>query len=360
MDTPEAAETSLGEQGQAPDTTSQSRPRSSSIDQSASCHEPSTVQVEGGHTNGIGRVRSSDESGIVMGVEDHRRNPRRSVRRSCTMDMVNTRIFPDGTNPLGHCIAVPADPSARGGGGPSARPLPRASAMTVKTQRESVDKTNAKVLRMAARIRRRRRSSCGGGCRASAGSIPSVGNENSGDWGCAPEDAMNEEESMSVGFTSVDIREYPVRCGDSPFCSSGPPLTISWESRESFSYPLDTYETSQSSGRARDKREMIIPPDERMRMLRDEGHSFQEVYRCAREAEVTREKVFQSMCQSQMADKLVEGMERSKRALGNVFRKKKKEEERRMIKKFLEESKKAEEVQSRALEESRVRDCPAA
>lgn len=69
-----------------------------------------------------------------------------------------------------------------------------------------------------------------------------------------------------IHFANVEIREYARTIGDNPSCSSGPPVSISWEYAEAICLPLDAYEGSRPPRRS--NLEMILPREFRQRMLK--------------------------------------------------------------------------------------------
>jgi hypothetical protein len=69
-------------------------------------------------------------------------------------------------------------------------------------------------------------------------------------------------------FSVVDIREHERIAGDNPCVSKGVPIAIGWGYIQHPPIPLDTYETHR--GQPRNKIEMLIPPDIRIRLLKDE------------------------------------------------------------------------------------------
>lgn len=71
-----------------------------------------------------------------------------------------------------------------------------------------------------------------------------------------------------ISFKSVGIREYARTVGDNPSCSSGPPVSISWEYRALEEISLDEYEQNRPPRRSHF--EMVLPRKIRHNMLRQE------------------------------------------------------------------------------------------
>lgn len=71
---------------------------------------------------------------------------------------------------------------------------------------------------------------------------------------------------IHIQFRNIEIREYARTIGDNPSCSSGPPISISWEYLPAKVLPLEVYEGGRPPRRS--NIEMILPRDLRQRMLR--------------------------------------------------------------------------------------------
>mmetsp|Transcript_33470 Transcript_33470/g.48474 ORF Transcript_33470/g.48474 Transcript_33470/m.48474 type:complete len:228 (-) Transcript_33470:103-786(-) len=54
-----------------------------------------------------------------------------------------------------------------------------------------------------------------------------------------------QHRSVRVSFDRIEVREYPVRLGDHPDCSSGPPITIGWDHVRERTCSVDEYETDR-------------------------------------------------------------------------------------------------------------------
>ena len=75
-----------------------------------------------------------------------------------------------------------------------------------------------------------------------------------------------------VFFSTIEIRTYPLRLGDNPSTSSGPPLTISWDPEGApRSFEVDDYEETRPTRRSEDS--LKVSKLVRQEWLREEGYS---------------------------------------------------------------------------------------
>mmetsp|Transcript_41121 Transcript_41121/g.99090 ORF Transcript_41121/g.99090 Transcript_41121/m.99090 type:complete len:288 (+) Transcript_41121:111-974(+) len=72
--------------------------------------------------------------------------------------------------------------------------------------------------------------------------------------------------NKGITFGNIGIREYGRTLGDNPSCSSGPPVSISWEYKPLREVPVETYEESRPSRRS--QMEMVLPRKLRSEMLK--------------------------------------------------------------------------------------------
>lgn len=88
-------------------------------------------------------------------------------------------------------------------------------------------------------------------------------------------------------FSVVSIREHERIAGDNPCVSKGVPLAIGWGYVQHQSIELDYYE--KNKGRIRDKVELLVPPQVRLRMLKDEfGVSTDKINAAIKEVSITK------------------------------------------------------------------------
>jgi len=76
---------------------------------------------------------------------------------------------------------------------------------------------------------------------------------------------------LSLKFDKINIREYSRTVGDNPSCSSGPPVSISWEYNIIGDVNLDEYEKMRPPRRLQN--EMILPRTAREDLLRYEWNT---------------------------------------------------------------------------------------
>lgn len=76
---------------------------------------------------------------------------------------------------------------------------------------------------------------------------------------------------LSLQFDKINIREYSRTVGDNPSCSSGPPVSISWEYNILGDIGVDEYESTRPPRRVQN--EMILPRGMREDMLRFEWNA---------------------------------------------------------------------------------------
>ncbi len=93
--------------------------------------------------------------------------------------------------------------------------------------------------------------------------------------------------SNKVTFHQVIIREYPQIPGVNPSVSRGCPLTIGWDHEHQHAYNIDKFEAVRVR---RDSVQMRMPADYRTRLLRSHGHSWKDIQKCTKEANIARRK----------------------------------------------------------------------
>jgi len=79
----------------------------------------------------------------------------------------------------------------------------------------------------------------------------------------------------NVRFSDVSVRFYACQLGDNPTCSVGPPISLSWTYVSDISISVDEFEKTKRHTRKLD--ELIIPAFTRIKMLRRNGYSLQEI-----------------------------------------------------------------------------------
>ena len=95
-----------------------------------------------------------------------------------------------------------------------------------------------------------------------------------------------ELEDVRVGFSDIFIREYPITIGDNPGGLCGPPLTIEWQHQAENRLAVDDYEKSRPNRRR--GREMIMPSNLRVDLLKGGGFSRGEIAVLTRSVNISR------------------------------------------------------------------------
>lgn len=82
----------------------------------------------------------------------------------------------------------------------------------------------------------------------------------------------------SVGFGTVNIREYERTVGDNPAVSSGSPISLGWAYNEVVKVDVDTYEMLVRKQGPRTRRDFFLTPQMRFRLLLDDwGYGVKEI-----------------------------------------------------------------------------------
>jgi len=130
-------------------------------------------------------------------------------------------------------------------------------------------------------------------------------------------DVLKEEHSregkLSVSFSQLSVRNYPMILGDHPVCSNGPPVTIGWRFHAESPVDVDEYESIRPE---RQKPwDLIMPPEKRRTILINEaGHTeweIREATRGVKEVKKQRQKSARGIC----IQEAIEATERTFRGL---------------------------------------------
>lgn len=144
--------------------------------------------------------------------------------------------------------------------------------------------------------------------------------------------APPEKKVTSVSFSSLQIREYPIRVGDNPSIMTGTPLTIDWVHVNVINCGIDEYESGKPPPRT--MVELRIPGKCRYQILKNQGFSQEEIRRGTRAANICRSQRTRTQDTMQLAP-LQESLEKVKKAtLNATFRRKRKSEERKLLKPY--------------------------
>lgn len=126
----------------------------------------------------------------------------------------------------------------------------------------------------------------------------------------------------SVSFRSITERHYPLIPGVSPAVSRGPPMQLDWHPSEELNFDFETYENSRE-GKRRTTTQLKMPPEDRLHLLRDYGHSLSEIRLATKTANVGRRqriKTVSTVLHRPLWLQVEERIERYCRALQKPFR----------------------------------------
>jgi hypothetical protein len=86
----------------------------------------------------------------------------------------------------------------------------------------------------------------------------------------------DSKEGVKVSFSHVDIREYDIQIGNSPFCV-GPAIELGWAYSTHQPLNIDAFEAHRE-GKRREKTEMLVVPSfYRIEKLLEFGYSSKEI-----------------------------------------------------------------------------------
>jgi hypothetical protein len=88
--------------------------------------------------------------------------------------------------------------------------------------------------------------------------------------------SKSNEETAKVSFSHVELRDYEIKLGNSPSCTSGPPVELGWCYNKVCPVKIDTYEDIRR-GQRRDRAEMIMPSHYRKEKLMEFGYSSRDI-----------------------------------------------------------------------------------
>ena len=93
---------------------------------------------------------------------------------------------------------------------------------------------------------------------------------------------------LTVSFSDITVREFPITFGDNPATPIGPPLTIEWEYQSEKTVSVAEYEEMRPKRRRGD--EMIIPSKDRHGMLMKAGFSRSEIVKLTKDVNIARQR----------------------------------------------------------------------
>lgn len=132
--------------------------------------------------------------------------------------------------------------------------------------------------------------------------------------------------SSGVSFHAVEVREYKRQLGDQLCATSGPPIGIGWEYRESKKVrSVDEYERIRGPKR-RKSLELHLPRRAREEILQDFGVARSEMDMASKETEKNKRDRLRSANRAKF-QWIEEGVESAKRKLKGIVRRKSKDED---------------------------------
>lgn len=139
----------------------------------------------------------------------------------------------------------------------------------------------------------------------------------------------------AVGFTKIQIREYPIVVGDNPSILTGTPITIDWEYVEEMEFAVDDYE--QQKPTSRNMLELRLPAKYRDTILKQQGFSLKDRLQGRKAANITRSQRRRTAETMKLAP-VMEMLELATRAtLNATVRRSRKQKEREFLSQFKKE-----------------------
>jgi len=132
------------------------------------------------------------------------------------------------------------------------------------------------------------------------------------------------ERRSSISYKNVVINEFAYTTGDNPCVSSGPPVSMEWDSHHTESINLDEYEELRKGDR-RLVHMLKMPKDVRIDKLAKAGLSQGDINQCTRSADKRRMEILRTSQDLYLA-KREEKNERIRKWLKNLFTNYKKKE----------------------------------
>ena len=104
------------------------------------------------------------------------------------------------------------------------------------------------------------------------------------------EDSINSNDSKSVQFSIIEIRDYSLCLGDHPDVNRGAPVSLDWEYKSEQSFDLKEYEQITFGKEKKTHQEMICLAYEREYTLRKLGYSKEEIMTRSKSVKKDRKK----------------------------------------------------------------------
>lgn len=147
---------------------------------------------------------------------------------------------------------------------------PKQSCMIVKSQDESVHSMGLSHHRPSGK-----RSNSTAGITASTAAATTLG-------------SGGVDGDLSVSFSTIDVREFPVVVGDNPSTSAGPPISISWNPNCELSIDIEEFEDYRNGEgygccRRRTGESLRLDAEQRRYMALNGGSSYEEISAAVRQ-----------------------------------------------------------------------------
>lgn len=97
---------------------------------------------------------------------------------------------------------------------------------------------------------------------------------------------MSDPETVTVRFSTLQVREYPCILGDNPGGTTGPPIAMDWEHFSEVSVPVDEYEANRPERRGH--AEMQMPVGYRLDLLKRCGYSRNQIIEGTKPVNIAR------------------------------------------------------------------------
>ena len=100
--------------------------------------------------------------------------------------------------------------------------------------------------------------------------------------------SMDDDDDLSVSFSTIEVREFPVVIGDNPSCAMGPPLSIDWDPDCELSIDIEEFEHYRNGQgydccRRRKGDELRLDPEQRKCLVLNAGSSNHDIANAVRQ-----------------------------------------------------------------------------
>jgi hypothetical protein len=104
------------------------------------------------------------------------------------------------------------------------------------------------------------------------------------------DDSMKSQESKSVQFSTIEVRDYWQCLGDHPDVNYGAPVSLDWDYQSEHSYDIEEYEQISGAKEKKDYQQMTFMAFEREYILRKLGYSKEEIQSRSKSVKKDRKK----------------------------------------------------------------------